>query len=117
MSDARKAILARRAKFLAAALVATLPACDREKEGIQPDHAQPQKSQAADANADKPATSPSPADAAMAMPCLEVMPDPTATPDAGPKPHPCLKIPPPHDAGPKPSPTPQPCLKMSVGDD
>lgn len=109
MSDARKAILARRAKFLAAALAATMPACEREKEGIQPDHA---TRPIADAGA--PSTSPPPEDAALAMPCLEVMPTPVAK-DGGAKPHPCLKMPMPRDAG--ASPTPKVCLKMAVDPD
>jgi len=109
MSDARKAILARRAKFLAAALAATMPACEREKEGIQPDHAT-RPTTIADAGA--PATNPPPEDAALAMPCLEVAP--TAA-DAGTKPHPCLKMPMPRDAG--TSPTPKVCLKMAVDPD
>jgi len=102
----RKSILARRAKFLAAALVATLPACDREKEGIEPDHPTT-KTEPVDAAA--PTKPPAP-DAAMAMPCLEVMPLASSA-DAGPKPMPCLKIVP-RDAGG----APHPCLKVSADD-
>lgn len=107
----RNAILARRAKFLAAALVATLPACDREKEGIAPDH--PTKPAVTDTGA--PSNAPAPADAAVFAPCLEVA-QPPGTADAGdaaPAPMPCLKVlPAPADAGPKP----HPCLKMPVAD-
>lgn len=108
----RQAILARRAKFLAAALAATLPACDREKEGIAPDHPT-----ASVTDTGAPATSPSRADAALMAPCLEVAPLPAdaAPADAGPKPMPCLKmLPPSRDAG--PGPVPQPCLKVAPDD-
>jgi hypothetical protein len=100
----RKAILSRRAKFLAAALVTTLPACDREKEGIQPDV--PTTAPSTDAGSTTTTASTAPP-----VPCLEIA-EPV---DAGPPPMPCLKIPPPtSDAGPKPH--PHPCLKMSSPD-
>jgi hypothetical protein len=103
---ARRAILARRAKFLAAALATTLPACEREKEGIQPDHAK-----VLPMDSGTPATSPAAEDATAPMPCLQIV----AEPDAGtkPTPTPCLRLPRPTDAGPKP----HPCLKIAVDDD
>lgn len=105
----RHAILARRAKFLAAAIAATLPACDREKEGIAPDH--PTTHAIPDAGAPV-ATSP-PRDAAVAAPCLEIAEPTDAGPaDVEPPPMPCLKIAPPKDAGPKP----HPCLKVAPDD-
>lgn len=96
----RRAILARRARFLAAAL-ATLPtaACDREKEAIQPDH--PRIGAAPDAAFDSTTTAA------------------TQSEDAGvdatkptPEPMPCLKVAPPRDAG-----MPHPCLKKAISDD
>lgn len=103
----RKAILDRRAKFLVAALVTTMPACEREKEGIQPDvpRTAPMDSGVT------PSTTSEPVDAAPPMPCLEIA-EPV---DAGPPPPmPCLKI-----AAPKPDAGPKAvaCLKIAPPDD
>lgn len=105
----RKAILARRARFLAAAL-ATLPtaACEREKEGIQPDHARVEGK--ADAGAPPSPGIDSGVDArpSAVHPCLAFAPPPSdaATPMA------CLSVARPRDAG-----TPHPCLKMAPPED
>lgn len=107
----RKAILARRARFLAAAL-ATLPtaACEREKEGIQPDHAKVEAK--GDAAAPPLPVVDSGVDArpSAVHPCLEFAPPPAdaAEPLDAATPHVCLRIVVPRDAG-----TPHPCLKMA----
>jgi hypothetical protein len=103
--DARRRILERRAKFVAAALGAAAVASNCKAEpclsAVPTESAKPK---------------PAPEDASVApadtgpleqpMPCLSEAPMPP--PDA-PKPMPCLKIAPPRDAGPK-APKPEVCL-------
>ena len=113
MSDeARKKILERRTKFVAAALasVAVTASCDR-KPGISPEPCLSVPisvdSGATDAGAEAAALEPI---EPPPQPCLSALPLPQE--DAGAPtapPMPCLKVaPPPKDAG--PAPTPQPCL-------
>ncbi len=96
----RKAILARRARFVAAALTATLGgvACDREKEAIAPDPAKTDHDAGAlttvDAIAETTGDAPQRPDA-VPIPCLAPPPPRDAglpPPGAGPKPLPCLKV-------------------------
>ncbi len=110
----RDAILARRARFVATALIgiSVLPACDPFARSQPCLSIEPVRTGEPDAGQD-----PKP------MPCLSPVPDPPPSASSDPPPQPCLEIapqPPPSasnsggapDAGAPPPPPPQPCLSV-----
>lgn len=107
MSDdeTRKLILARRAKFVAAAIASVGIACGKTTEPVPCLSPPPQ-------DPDASVTSPQPC-LSVAIPVDPVPPDAgnniQVDPDAGPAPAPCLS-PMPADAG---APVPRPCLKVA----
>ncbi|MBL8717337.1 MAG: hypothetical protein JNL79_15225 [Myxococcales bacterium] len=113
MSDARRRILQRRARFVAAALSATSLGCERPTPCLQVTAVEHENR---DTGLVDSAVSDASVPEAAPHPCLSEVPDPSFT-DAAPVP--CL-VPPPHDAapvpclGPKlpgaPDAAPKPCL-------
>ncbi len=105
--DAKRAILARRARFIATALASVgvtaleMAACKENKEGAYPVDAEMRP-----ASTETTAAASSPQNEAGPQPCLSE--------STAPAPAPCLSIAPPADAGP----APRPCLrKMRAPDD
>jgi hypothetical protein len=123
VSDAKKLILARRARFIAAAVASVGIACGKKDVPPQPCLSEPMIRD--DAEAPQPClsvaipTDPLPPDAEPPRPCLSIA-NPNTRPDAGtttakpkpPLPQKCLSIAKPPENHP---PAPVPCLKADPG--